>query len=431
MFVELAASLLLAIGLSGLIDGDYPPLARPALILLGLICVVPIVQLIPIPMAYWRELPGHALPAEILRAADISRSAHSLSLTPQLTRLGALTLIVPAAIFIAALNIGPAGRDRILLILICFAFGSAVLGVFQVAAGGGLNLGIYRQVHDGYPIGFFANRNHEGDLLLIAIPACANCIHSTRWSLNVKRLAMTGAVSFFTFAVIATQSRTAAALLPISLSGAVFVWVKGVRDKRVWAVTAGMAIVFIASCIVIEWTPAGQQLAQRFGSIGEDLRPRIWQGSWEAAKNFWPIGSGIGSFVSSYQMFEDLDSVNDLWVNHAHNDYLEIVLETGAAGAILIAAYGIMLSRELFRTPSEHGIRQRYTAIAIILILLIHSINDYPLRTFFLLSIFGFSNGMIFELPEKRRRHKRGPLAAEPQPVFAAESLTATERPPV
>jgi hypothetical protein len=423
MFVELIAAFLGAIAIAGLVDGHYPARARGALVLLVLICLVPVLQLIPLPSGYWAALPGRELPGEVLRLADLSGIAAPISLVSEQTRLSGLALVVPAAIFIAVLQIGAEDRDRFMLLIVAFAFISAILGIFQVAAGSGVNLGIYRQVHDGYPIGFFANRNHEGDLLLIALPTSAQAISVSPWNHRAKRSAMIVAALFFSLAVISTQSRTAASLLPIALGGMLAIWIGDVRDRRVWAGLGALLVAGIAGYAILRLTPVGQHLAHRFTTVGDDLRPIVWQGSWAAIKSFWPVGSGVGSFVPVYQMFEDLDSVTDAWVNHAHNDYLEILLETGVVGAILLVAYAVTAGLALIGDAPRPLRRQRYTAVTIILILLVHSVTDYPLRTFALASAFAFANGMLF-LPQQRfRLRRKGPHPVSPPPAFVMDEV--------
>jgi O-antigen ligase len=422
MFVELPAAFLIALGLAGMIDARYPRQALPALIFLGLVCLVPLIQLIPLPSSYWGGLTGRAVPSAIAHLVGLGDVARPLSLTPEQTRLGMLTLIVPASIFIATLQIGSAGRDLLLRVIVGFAFLSAIVGVFQLGAGGGFHLDIYRQVHEGYPIGFFANRNHEGDLLLIALPACAYLIRSMDIRTQTKQWAGIGAILFLSLAVISTQSRTAVSLLPIALGGALAVWIGTIRDKRIWAGFGLLVAGLLASYVVLKLTPVGHHLLARFSSVGDDLRPTIWANSWAAVGGFWPVGSGVGSFVPVYQMFEDLDSVQDSWVNHAHNDYIEILLETGIAGALLMAAYVILAGLSLLAEAPRQLRRQRYVAISAILILLAHSLTDYPLRTFALLSIFALANAMLFLPPEERRALRRGTHPAQPPPGFGEQS---------
>jgi hypothetical protein len=419
MFVELPAVVLGALAIAGLVDGNYPERAVPAMILLLLICLVPLLQLIPLPADYWKSLPGREIPGEISRLAGLGTLSRPISLTPEETRLAALSLIVPASVFLATLQLGMRERDRVMMTIVLFAFASAILGIFQVAAGGGLNLGIYRQIHDGYSIGFFANRNHQATLLLIAIPMAVRMIGLQRWDHRTKTVMTVVALLFFSLSVVGTISRAGFLLLPLAVGGALVVWIGDLRDRRIWLGLAGLLAVLVASYLIIQLTPLGSRVVHRFNDVGDDLRPIIWQGSWAASRSFWPIGSGTGSFVPVYKMFEDLNSVNDAWVNHAHDDYLELLLDDGGAAVILFIGYLIFLIAALIRPVPPPLRSQRYVVVSTITIVMAHSLMDYPLRTFGVITIFAFANALLLPPRDIRRLVRSGSHPASPPPAFA------------
>jgi O-antigen ligase len=422
MFVELPACFLGALAIAGLVDGDCPHEAKTALVLLALICLVPVFQLVPLPASSWKSLPGREVPYTISRVAGLANLARPISLDPEQTRIAALSLIVPAAVFIAALQLDLRGRDQIMLVVVVFAFASALLGIFQVASGGSLDLGIYRQVHDGFPIGFFANRNHEASLLLIAMPMSAHLVRLQHWASRTRAMTIGAIVFFFSLSVIATASRSGFALLVLAWAGTTVVWIGNVRDRRIWLSTAGLLVILVVAFGLLDLTGAGHRVIHRFNDVGEDLRPFIWHGSWAAIESFWPLGSGAGSFVPIYKMFEDLNSVNDAWVNHAHDDYLELLLDTGIAGVVLLAVYITVFMKSLFRSLPSSQRSQRYVAVFTLLILLAHSLTDYPLRTFGLLSIFAFANALLFPGRDMLRARRSGSHPTQSPPsAFASD----------
>jgi O-antigen ligase len=422
MFVELPACFLGALAIAGLVDGHSPREAKAALVLLALICLVPLTQLIPLPASGWKSLPGREIPYAISHAAGLGGLARPISLDPEQTRIAALSLIVPAAVFIAALQLDLRGRDQVMFAVAVFAFASALLGIFQVASGGGLNLGVYRQIHDGYPIGFFANRNHEATLLLIAMPMSAHLIRLRQWPHRTRSMAIGATIVFFSLSVVATASRSGFALLTIAWAGTLIVWIGDIRDRRIWLSAAGLLAISLIAFGLLNLTGAGHRVIHRFNDVGEDLRPFIWHGSWEAIKAFWPSGSGVGSFVPVYKMFEDLNSVNDAWVNHAHDDYLEVLLDAGVAAAVLLVGYAAILIAALFRRLPPPQRSQRYVAACAVLILLAHSLTDYPLRTFGLLAIFAFANALFFPGRDMLRVRRSGshPVQSPPS-AFASD----------
>ena len=56
-----------------------------------------------------------------------------------------------------------------------------------------------------------------------------------------------------------------------------------------------------------------------------------------------PLGAGLGTFVPVYAMFEKPEKLSLFYVNRAHNDVLELWLETGVLGLILMVLFAIWL----------------------------------------------------------------------------------------
>ena len=136
-----------------------------------------------------------------------------------------------------------------------------------------------------------------------------------------------------------------------------------------------------------------------------------------AAKAFWPLGSGMGTFVPVYGIFEQPEDVHlNFYVNHAHNDLLEVWLEAGVAGLAFIGAFVLWLLRRIYvlwwRNAST-GFREtdlllaRAASIAVLL-LLMHSLVDYPLRTGAMMTLFAFVCALTIEPLAPGEREQTG-----------------------
>ena len=70
-----------------------------------------------------------------------------------------------------------------------------------------------------------------------------------------------------------------------------------------------------------------------------------------AIHDFMPWGSGLGSFRGVYHLYESRDQITTTYVNHAHDDYIEIALELGVAGVLLTILFpdGIPAREEVIR----------------------------------------------------------------------------------
>ena len=75
-----------------------------------------------------------------------------------------------------------------------------------------------------------------------------------------------------------------------------------------------------------------------------DARFDLWQDTLTAIENFWPVGSGLGSFSRAFLPFERFAVIDETFPNRAHNDYLEFLLETGLAGAVFMFAASVLLA---------------------------------------------------------------------------------------
>ncbi len=113
-----------------------------------------------------------------------------------------------------------------------------------------------------------------------------------------------------------------------------------------------------------------------------------------AARDHLPLGSGLGSFQTVYFSVEPLSQVSGVYFNHAHNDYLELLLEAGLPGAVL---FGLFLAWLAVRTAgvwiqrAAAGADLAAAASFTLLLLLAHSAVDYPLRTEALAVLFAFA----------------------------------------
>src|SRR4029453_6182072 len=85
------------------------------------------------------------------------------------------------------------------------------------------------------------------------------------------------------------------------------------------------------------------RMLERFEvNLGQDARLDFGKHTIEAAKAYMPIGSGLGSFVPVYPLFETAqDTLSNRFANHAHNDILEFWLEGGIFSLALMACFAI------------------------------------------------------------------------------------------
>nr|KIS30085.1 hypothetical protein TQ38_24710 [Novosphingobium sp. P6W] len=137
-----------------------------------------------------------------------------------------------------------------------------------------------------------------------------------------------------------------------------------------------------------------------------DARPLIWQDSVESIARFWPLGSGIGTFDEVFQIDETLENIGPGRAARAHNEYIEVAIESGLLGLTLLASWLIFLFMSGLKAARRGG-----TAIApipIFIMLALQSILDYPLRNETLLCVSGLMLALLVDSPYRRRSSVSG-----------------------
>jgi len=107
------------------------------------------------------------------------------------------------------------------------------------------------------------------------------------------------------------------------------------------------------------------------------------------------------------------------YANHAHNDYVELWLETGWAGAGLFGLFLLwwaLTTVRVLRSPDDAQGAFALAGAVVVALLLAHSFADYPLRAPALSTLFAFACGLM--VPASRRaargREEAAPGLADP-----------------
>lgn len=403
---------------------EFSPVAPPrefrgALSLMCCAFALPIVQLVPLPPAVWTHLPGRATFAEAYEAAQIPLPWSPISLDPESTRQSLLVMIPAAAIFLAVVSLPL--RLRAILSLVVFAFASAslCLAFMQKAGGPDSPLRFYTVTNRSVPTGFFANTNHFAALLYGMLPLIA------AWtsSLIVDRRAGRAAGLLLCFVMIVcvmlglgmTQSRSGLGLALIgACASMVLVWtsVRSPKQRKIIVVFL-MAAGVVGIAVIIQFALPGLLRLQH--TLKSEPRLLFFLSTARIANDFLPFGSGLGTFVRTYLMHEDPSKIWNEYVNHAHNDWLELWLEGGVAAALLLAGFCIWFARrgvQLWRAKTSSELLHTNLARAgwiVVGLFALHSIADYPLRTVANMSLFAFCAALTLPAP-LTGSEDRGPI---------------------
>jgi len=436
--LELFAIPAFLVALSSLFALPWTESKRPAewaLMLCLAIAIVPLLQLVPLPPWLWTRLPNREEMAGIFDLLGRELPWFPVSVAPGATWLSALSLLAPMAIFLGVIQLSYRERRLMSLILLGVGILGAFVGLLQVAQGPSSPLRFFAYTNVNDAVGFFANRNHFASLiyvLLLYAAAWATDVAFTAGSWTDRRSIQTKSIATLTASLLILVILIAAEAISRSRAGlgltivAIFgVFALSLTDRRraagVTPVRLILGSTIVAIVLVVQFVL--YRILDRFYDPLHDARTAIAHNTIAAANAYLPFGSGVGTFVSAYPPFESSqDAIPNVYINHAHNDFLELTLENGAVGVILVAVFAIwffMGSEKIWRRPTENiraidVLLARAATIAIALIIA-HSLFDYPLRTGAMMAVFAFSCALLIE-----------PLNAAPN-VVAAQSTIATE----
>ncbi len=357
-----------------------------ALASIALLFAIPVVQSIPLPAELWLKAPGQAPRLTSLIAAGVDLGWRPLTLDPASTRAAIPALFPPVAMFLITLASGPNERRWIAAAWMALALSGLVLGLAQMRQVDGGWAYPYAETNTGSLVGWFANRNHEAAMLLALIAPAAILAADRGWT----RWIGGGFLLLAIIAIGAVNSRAGLIFAaPVAASTAVVLLRhRGLAELR-WLVAAFLGLIVVAALTValLALTP----ILDRFGpDAGPEFRYRAWPVIWREAFHHLPFGSGVGSFDRVYRAIEPLRLVGPRFFNHAHNDFLELWLETGWLGLavfVVVVAWFVMTS---VRAWSARGSSLARAANIGVLALGAMSWADYPLRTEAAATLFAF-----------------------------------------
>lgn len=355
---------------------DTPPLAKIALI--G-IAVLPLLQLIPLPPGLWQALPGQTLRNQVLTLAGLGSSWQPLSTEPVGTAISALLTIGFTTLVAMLMRLSDRDFRGVLFLAFGLVLFGILVGMVQVVTDGqfpnphGIAMGPTLQ-------GFYANKNHMAVILAITILLTGFLIVPRFFAPQRRVWINLGYIGFALVCIISTNSRAG-----LALGGVAALIVLHDQTRKInWRYkVAGLVVLALAVALILS-TAAFELVSGRFEDVDSDLRWRIATWSWPLAERYWALGSGAGSFATLFAANEQLVWVKPTFVNHAHNEYLQLVIEFGMTGVVVLAVFLASLVRpflfwwRLQRTARQYALMT--FGFTTILLFMLHSAVDYPLR---------------------------------------------------
>jgi O-antigen ligase len=271
--------------------------------------------------------------------------------------------------------------------------------------------------YGGIPFGPYVNRNHfagfaELFIPMALVPLMLGKVRRERWFI----VGLFAVVSIGSLFLAASRG----GIVSLAIEVVVVVMWMGLRRMGPKQMLGGAAVL-LAALLMVSWLGV-KEIAQRFSSmrameVSSGKRASMRRDTWRIFVEHPWMGTGLGTLQMVFPPYETL--YDGRIVNHAHNDYVEALAETGIAGGLCCALYlGLLLFHSLQRLPagnSSFAAVLNVSGLVACAGFLVHSLVDFNLRLpanaqlFFLMATLATSTLVPSKLAAtetSRRRHQ-------------------------
>ena len=170
------------------------------------------------------------------------------------------------------------------------------------------------------------------------------------------------------------------------------------RSNREWLVPIALGVLFFAMNAVVRWANVRYQLdldvsaADRFKDAGQ-IAPRLalWKYGWTMFKTHPLLGVGWGEFPRyQYDLVRTLGGVEI--ANNSHDIFLDLLGKTGLIGVAIVLLGLVAWLVRVVRAPHTAA---RVFGIALIGVLVMHALVEYPQQYMFFLLPAMFVFGLL------------------------------------
>lgn len=398
LLVQLAGLALLAINFAAV---RRFALQAPHTLRVLAICLlaVPLIQLIPLPPSIWKQLPGRDLLITSLELVGHEDDFRPITVSVARTSLSLIGLIPLMAALVVGYSFQRESRDRLLQLLVVMGWVQLAFGAISLATGA--NTTLFESDHaSGMLRGLFANKNSTGLFLDVALIGAMGLLFAKAGARHSWGYAAWVSVIIFPVAIILTVSRSAMVLLAVvAVAGLGLAFVRAARKTEPGGISAGRLKALIGG-VVLACTIGGlvvtagmgqgriERSLVRFADL-QDGRAGIWADALTSASHFWPVGAGMGTFDEVFQVDESLERVRAGRAGRAHNEYLEIAIETGVIGIGAILYFAALHLIACIKAIRHRNAIYAVAAFAGLLCIAAQSVLDYPMRSAAMLPVAG------------------------------------------
>jgi O-antigen ligase len=300
-------------------------------------------------------------------------------------------------------------RKKFALAVIVFGASYAFFALAQELTSNGKFFWVYTPRFNGSIYGSYVNRDHYAGLMemLVPFPLVVGMGHILKGG---KRALVAFCAVLMAGTIFLSGSR--GGMLSFLLEIVVFATLTFVQ-RRNPRVAVGVAAVCVLVFTFLVFLGKVQVLG-RLGNMGPDIRLKITKDCWRMFSHRPVLGWGLGTFPTVYPGYRSF--YTNLFVNEAHNDYAQLLVETGLLGFGLMLWFLVQLYRSGWPTSRRWEFRWDGAVSLAALLgctgLLLHSLVDFNLQIPANAALFyvlcGLAASPLAKLSKSRRSRSPG-----------------------
>ncbi|HEV2424121.1 MAG TPA: O-antigen ligase family protein [Terriglobia bacterium] len=238
--------------------------------------------------------------------------------------------------------------------VIVYTFAMALFAVIQYLSSGGKLFWRITPHTGGWIFGPYVNHDHYAGLMEMLIPLSAGFAMALYRRHRVT-IAISFAILFAIASVLLSGSRGGLICLLLEAGLFLFALLENQSDRRASSVIIQVAAALAIAFVAFLWMDSGQVVKHletvfepsHASDVSFTYRRQTALDSLRLFREHWPLGTGLGSFQYGFPKYQSLPG-DAVW-DHAHDDFVEALAETGVAGGLLVLSALIIWFRLAFR----------------------------------------------------------------------------------
>lgn len=324
-----------------------------------------------------------------------------LSLNPGATLVELMKLLAYLGVFLLILKQFRTNKEinRLALVIIVVASFEAFYGLAEYLSGR-QNIFLFKKIYYVHAAtGTYINKNHFAGYLEMAFPLVLGLLYSyyregqKKLGTVRKRLVALGEKPYLLLLYLAGIIMALGIFFSLSKGGwggfffslLVFLAILLLRGEGFSLAVVGLVLFSLLGLLWAGLGPVleGASTLAEPGHITWEGRQDFWASTTQLIKDFPVFGTGLGTFRYIFPRYQSRQ-YSDLYVDYAHNDYLESVADMGLAGGLLLL-WGLVgwfwyVTPSLSRKTPVVNLPLAIGSLASVVAILVHSLFDFNLR---------------------------------------------------